>query len=57
MSVLVFVENSEGSVKKSSQEAISYGKALNRAIGVLDTDTITTSFPIIHSFNKKLKSH
>ena len=32
MSVLVYIEHAEGSVKKTSLEAISYGKALSEKL-------------------------
>ncbi|AFL85008.1 electron transfer flavoprotein, alpha subunit [Belliella baltica DSM 15883] len=36
MSILVYIEHAEGAVKKSSLEAVSYGKALSEKIGAGD---------------------
>lgn len=40
MSVLVYIEHAEGAVKKSSLEAISYGKALSEKIGAGDVTAV-----------------
>ncbi|MCR9015669.1 electron transfer flavoprotein subunit alpha/FixB family protein [Aquiflexum gelatinilyticum] len=69
MSVLVYIEHAEGSVKKTSLEAISYAKALSEklslgeviavALGAISTDELSKAGPagaskVIHVGDQKL---